>query len=276
MTNIPAGSPLLHASFILLTIAVSLLFVSAVYASARRSKISRDAVRRRTVVAGCLTMCWVAATGLAAARGVLHFSPPPTMLVLFALIFGAAIALAASRVGKQLAVGLPMAALVGYQSFRVVVELLLHRAYVEGLMPVQMSYSGRNFDIITGVTALALGAGLVRGSPPPWVVLGWNTLGLALLANVVTVAFLSAPTPLRVFMNEPANVWITRAPWVWLPAVMVFAALGGHLLVYRRLFVDRKANRELRLSSESSELRSIFPDMADEHLTRYSESSIET
>ena len=276
MTNIPAGSPLLRVSFILLTIVVSLLFVSAVYASARRSKISRDAVRRRTVVAGCLTMCWVAATGLAAARGVLHFSPPPTMLVLFALIFGAAIALAASRVGKQLAVGLPMAALVGYQSFRVVVELLLHRAYVEGLMPVQMSYSGRNFDIITGVTALALGAGLVRGSPPPWVVLGWNTLGLALLANVVTVAFLSAPTPLRVFMNEPANVWITRAPWVWLPAVMVLAALGGHLLVYRRLFVDRKANRELRLSSESSELRSIFPDMADEHLTRYSESSIET
>ena len=28
------------------------------------------------------------------------------------------------------------------------------------------------------------------------------------------VALLSAPTPFRVFMNEPANVWITRAPWI--------------------------------------------------------------
>lgn len=68
--------------------------------------------------------------------------------------------------------------------------------------------------------------------------LAWNTLGLVLLANIVTVALLSAPTPLRVFMNEPANVWITHAPWVWLPAVMVFAALAGHVLVYRRLLVE--------------------------------------
>ena len=237
MTNIPAGSPLLRVSFSLLTVVVCLLFVGAVYVSAGASGLSRDAIRRRTLLAGGLTIGWVVVTGLAAASGALHFSPPPTMLVLFALIFGGAIALAASGLGRQLAMGLSLAALVGYQGFRIVVELLLHRAYVEGLMPVQMSYSGRNFDIVTGITAIALGAWLVRGSPPRWVVLAWNTLGLALLANVVTIAFLSAPTPLRVFMNEPANVWITRAPWVWLPAVMVFAALSGHLLVYRRIFV---------------------------------------
>jgi hypothetical protein len=112
----------------------------------------------------------------------------------------------------------------------------MHRAYTEGLMPVQMSYSGRNFDIITGVTAVLLGAWLAftrresRG-----LVLLWNTLGLALLVNILVVALLSTPTPMRVFMNEPANVWISRAPWVWLPAVLVLAALCGHVLVYRRL-----------------------------------------
>jgi hypothetical protein len=235
----PAGSPLLCISFTLLTFAIGALFVGGIYETARRSGMSRDAVRRRTLLGGSLTIAWIALTGLAAARGALHFSPPPTMLVLFALIFGGAVALAMSPMGKQLALGLPLAALVGYQGFRVVVELLLHRAYLEGLMPVQMSYSGRNFDIVTGVTAIALGGWLVIASPPRWLVFAWNTLGLALLANVVTVAFLSAPTPLRVFMNEPANVWITHAPWVWLPAVMVFAALGGHLLVYRRLSWDR-------------------------------------
>jgi hypothetical protein len=133
---------------------------------------------------------------------------------------------------------LPLAALVGYQGFRVIVEVLMHRAYVEGLMPVQMSYSGRNFDIVTGITALALGGWLVSGTPRRQLVLAWNTLGLVLLANIVTVALLSAPTPMRVFMNEPANVWITRTPWVWLPAVMVFAALVGHVLVYRRLLAE--------------------------------------
>jgi hypothetical protein len=36
-------------------------------------------------------------------------------------------------------------------------------------------------------------------------------------------------------MNEPSNIWVTQAPWVWLPAVMVLAALLGHVLVFRRL-----------------------------------------
>jgi hypothetical protein len=63
----------------------------------------------------------------------------------------------------------------------------------------------------------------------------WNALGLLLLANIVTVAVLSAPSPLRVFRNAPANSWVAHAPWVWLPAVLVQAALFGHLLVFRAL-----------------------------------------
>ena len=63
----------------------------------------------------------------------------------------------------------------------------------------------------------------------------WNVLGALLLANIVGVALLSAPTPFRLFMNEPANTFITRAPWVWLPAVMVLAAVMGHALVFRWL-----------------------------------------
>jgi hypothetical protein len=31
------------------------------------------------------------------------------------------------------------------------------------------------------------------------------------------------------------NVWVMRPPFVWLPAVMVLAALAGHLLVFRAL-----------------------------------------
>jgi len=70
---------------------------------------------------------------------------------------------------------------------------------------------------------------------PAWVVGAWNALGAALLANVLAIALLSAPTPFRLFQNEPSNVWVTRAPWVWLPSVLVLAAVLGHVLVFRRL-----------------------------------------
>ncbi|HEX4467931.1 MAG TPA: hypothetical protein VH080_00255, partial [Gemmatimonadaceae bacterium] len=79
--------------------------------------------------------------------------------------------------------------------------------------------------------------------------------GLALLANIIGVALLSAPTPLRVFMNEPANLWITRAPWVWLPTVLVVAALCGHVVVYRRLAIDARALRPPSSTANNSRER---------------------
>jgi hypothetical protein len=238
-----AGSMLLRSSFVAVTLLVAGLFVVAVRWSAVRTGLDGRAVVRRSLVAAGLAAAWIALTGVAAARGALHFQAPSTMLALFPCVLAIAIGLALSPVGRRIAYGLPLAALVGYQGFRVLVEFVMHRVYVEGLMPVQMSYSGRNFDIVTGLTALVLGAWLLTGERQSrGLVFAWNTLGLVLLANVVSVALLSAPTPLRVFMNEPANVWITHAPWVWLPAVMVLAALCGHVLVYRRLFGESVAS----------------------------------
>ena len=92
-----------------------------------------------------------------------------------------------------------------------------------------------NFDILTGLSAALLGLALTRWWVPAWLVAVWNVGGLLLLLNVLTIALLSAPTAFRRFFNEPSNVWVTGAPWVWLPAVMVFAALLGHGLIFVRL-----------------------------------------
>jgi hypothetical protein len=180
------------------------------------------------------------------------------MLAVFPLVLAIAVGLALSPVGKRIALGLPMAALVGYQGFRVLVELLLHRAYTEGLMPVQMSYAGRNFDIVTGITALGLGVWLVTGHRSARLVFLWNTLGVILLSNILAVALLSAPTPMRVFMNEPANLWVTQAPWIWLPTVMVLAAILGHVLVYRRLLSESRAAIRVEASRVAVALALVF------------------
>jgi len=228
------ASPLLVAAFVSLAFAVAFAFLIAVYRAAVATVHPDPRGLTARVAAG--TAVWIALTGALAAAGMLSFSSrPPTMLVLLPAIFAIAIWLGTSRLGGRLAAGLPLAALVGAQSFRLPLELTMHRAYTEGLMPVQMSYSGRNLDIVTGVTAIVVAAILVWRPVSLWLVRVWNVVGLALLANILTVAVLSAPTPLRRFHNEPANVWIEHAPWVWLPAVFVLAAIAGHILVYRRL-----------------------------------------
>jgi hypothetical protein len=110
-----------------------------------------------------------------------------------------------------------------------------------------MTYSGRNFDIVSGVTGLLLGWWILSGrrmgsgvlltgssAVAGWAA-AWNVLGLALLANIVGVAALSTPVPFRSFVEGPPNLLPSEFPWVWLPSFLVQVAFGSHLLVFRKL-----------------------------------------
>lgn len=161
--------------------------------------------------------------------------PAPALVLILVLTIGT-VTTAFSRIGARVAGELPLGLLVGFQGFRVAVELLLHRLYLEGVVPVQMTYAGRNFDIVSGASALLLGWWITRRRDVPrGLVLGWNFLGLALLVNIVAIAVLSTPTSFRQFMDGPANTLPSAFPFVWLPTILVQVALFGHLILFRRL-----------------------------------------
>lgn len=234
------ATPFLVWSFVALGLLVAGAFVAAVDYASRRT--SPSAATRNTTIASLAVAGWLALTlGLAASGRLSFTSRPPTIGIVMVVGLAVAFAVGASRVGLRLATGIPLAALIGAQAFRFPLELLLHRAYGEGLMPVQMSYSGFNLDILSGLFAIVVALQLVRKPGSLVVARIWNAGGIVLLANIVTIAILSTPTPLRVFTNEPANEWIAHAPWVWLPTVFVVAAIIGHILVFRRIRLETRS-----------------------------------
>ncbi len=119
----------------------------------------------------------------------------------------------------------------------------MHAMYERGVMPVQMSYEGVNYDILTGLTALIVAAIVKFGGKGRVLAAVWNIFGLALLVNIVTVAILSTPR-FAYYGPDRLNEWVADPPYVWLPAMMVLAALAGHLLVFRALTFG--ANRPTR------------------------------
>jgi hypothetical protein len=194
--------------------------------------------RARWTAFACAALALVLAiSGGLAARGTLRdfssFPPPLIRLVAATAVF--TVVLAMTKLGARLAFGLPVATLVTFQAFRVVVEIFLWGLHKQGFIPVQMTFEGRNFDILSGLSALVLGPLLRRGGIPREAVWAWNVAALLLLLNIVTVAVLSMPTRMRVFYSEPPNVLVAEVPFVFLPTILVQAALFGHLLVFRRL-----------------------------------------
>jgi hypothetical protein len=230
------ASGVVTGGFILLPLLVAAGFVPAYEWAGRPVGEEEGARRRRVVRVGVAVLAWLLLTALLAASGVLQrfdLTPPPFAgLMLAVALIGIVVPL--SPLGTLLVRGLPLWLLVGSQVFRFPLELVMHRAYREGVMPVQLSYSGRNFDIVTGIAAGVLGSWLARRPVPRWIVADWNLLGFALLVNVVAVAIVSTPA-FGWFGAERFSTFLTYFPFVWLPAVLVLAALMGHILVWRSL-----------------------------------------
>ena len=189
----------------------------------------------RSKLVGAVGLAWAVVTGLIGYSGWLadFDSLPPRIFLLFVPTLIGVAYMSFSRFGKRLA-HFSLTLLIGFQAFRILVEILIHEAVVQGIAPPQMTWSGLNFDIVTGVTALLILP--FAGRLPKWLLHIWNFMGFALLALVVTVAILSMPTAIQ--QIEPDNVWVAYFPFVWLPTILVAFALLGHLVVFRKLYLE--------------------------------------
>lgn len=163
-------------------------------------------------------------------------TPPPMVLMLLAC-FAITVVFAFSRIGEEMATTLSYAALIGAQAFRFPLELWMQHASAERAIPRQMTYSGSNLDIVSGLTAMVVAAVAARGLAPRWLLTGWNALGSLLPLNVIVIAVRSMPM-IRAYGPFRMNARVADAPFVWLPGVLVQAALLGHLLIWRKLKMD--------------------------------------
>ncbi len=227
----PNAPPWLISGFVFLPMLVMVLAQWGLSLGARRAGAPRWL---HGLCAAGLVVAMVFSLTVAARGSLTQFDrvPPPFLPLTFGCIV-VWVLTATSRLSSGLQ-QLPLAALVGFQSFRLPLELMMHAAAEAGVMPPQMSYSGYNFDIVSGAGAALLAVLLALNKAPRWLLLGWNALSTALLAAIVVIAVLSAP-PFLAFGREQANTWVAHAPFVWLPTVLVPAAISGHVLLWRRL-----------------------------------------
>ena len=170
---------------------------------------------------------------------------PPRMMLVLIIPLVTALWFVFSKRSNEVIDKLPADWMVKMQSFRIVVELFIWWAFLDESLPVQMTFEGRNFDILVGLTApLAAYLWLKQGKEKPGVMIIWNILGLALLMNIVVVAILSMPTPARVFMNEPANTLVASFPWVLLPGILVVMAYTLHFLSLKQLIRAKRPGNQ--------------------------------
>lgn len=233
----PSASTFLTTAFIALTVVVAFGIVLNVYLGGRGLSEPLARTWRWTIGTAVALTLWMAISWwFASTGGLANFAvrPPPIAIMVIAVLTLSTV-LAFSRFGLRLAEGLPMWILVLGQVFRFPLELLMHRAADEGVMPVQMSYSGWNFDIVTGLSAIPVAWLLARGfAHGRALAFAWNVVGSLLLANILIIALVSTPI-IAAFGPTRLNTWVAYPPFVWLPTVLVLCALTGHMVIFRKI-----------------------------------------
>jgi hypothetical protein len=224
---------LLETGFILLALACALVSLGAIN-RAHRGLPSRGRV---FVFTGAGMALWLTLTAVAAIAGWLTPTPdkPPPNLLILAIAAVMVLFITLGPIGKALIQRFPPSAFIAFQVFRVPVELALWGLAELRLGPELLTFEGRNFDIITGLTAPVI-AWLVARKPSRALIIGWNLIGLALLLNVLAHAVLAMPGPMQRIHVSPGTEVVTTFPYIWLPALLVPLALALHVLSLRQAF----------------------------------------
>lgn len=125
---------------------------------------------------------------------------------------------------------LPLTILALIHVIRIPIEIVLLWLYQSGQVPIEMTFEGSNFDILSGITAPIVYFLAFKGERPnrPVLIL-WNVAALALLANIVTIAILAFPSPFQMVGLDQPNIGVTYFPFIWLPAVIVPIVFFSHV-----------------------------------------------
>ena len=95
-----------------------------------------------------------------------------------------------------------------------------------------MTWSGSNWDILSGIAALGLAHLSLRSGVAAWT---GNIIGIVLLVNVGRVAVFSAPVPFGWQDVNPKLLLPYHLPYALIVPVCIGGALAGHVILTRAL-----------------------------------------
>jgi hypothetical protein len=160
---------------------------------------------------------------------------PPRFLLLVLPPFLAIIIFFVTKKGRQFIDGLRKDLLTLLHVVRIPVEIVLFLLFVKGTVPIEMTFEGRNLDILSGITALFIWYfGYIKKKLKSVIIVTWNIICLCLLFNIVITAILAAPFPFQKIAFDQPNIAVLFFPFTWLPGFIVPLVLFSHLVCLRK------------------------------------------
>lgn len=225
---------ILATAFLALTGLMTLLLIYIGFYAINRSVVQPQQGTKAKVILISGLLLWQVYLYIMAESGILaDFSLPPRLplLIIIPLFTFSGVFIYRNRT-KNWVQHIPPSWLVYFQSFRIVVEILLYWSMTYGILPALVTFEGYNFDIVFGALALIIGfLVFAKKLLPLKSIIYWNYLGLFVLATVIFV-FVSG-TYFPGFYGKTESILTPRFleyPYILLAGFLMPSAVFIHLL----------------------------------------------
>ena len=178
-------------------------------------------------------------------RALLILGPPALILVIIFTVYNH------TPYFKKLS----LKSLTHIHIFRLPLEVfVLSSLAVAGHIPDVMTYYGRNFDVLVGISAPLIAYLYFNRKIISWKsMLAWNVISLFFLVNVTTHAVLSLPYPWQQdFSAGQPNIAVFHFPYIWLPVLLVQVAYFCHFASIVKLLRYRDQREDHNESKTSA------------------------
>jgi hypothetical protein len=230
-------------SYIAIVFSLTTLLVAGLLFLAIKNA-NTDTTKKKATLILFGMLVWLALQAFLALNGFykdIHIAPPKMLLIALPPI-ATILILFLTTSGRKFIDSLPVQILTWLHTARIAVEIVLYFLFVQDAIPQLMTFEGRNFDIIAGITAPVIAwFGYKKPSFNNKIILAWNSICLLLVLNITINAVLSLPTPFQRFAFEQPNIAVLYFPFNWLPAFVVPVVIFSHLAAIRQL--TRKIGR---------------------------------
>lgn len=178
---------------------------------------------RKFRVAVSFVIGWLLYLSILSLTGILkdlNLPPKFPLLIFLPLLIGFVVFYRRSK-NSRVIKAIPKVWPVYFQSFRIVVELMLLYTFYAGIIPQSATFEGLNFDVLMGVSAPLVAYFLVGQSKSKKLQVVWNVLGILM---VMFVGFIIATS-----MYKP-DVWGSEVPLMSMAFIeMPYLLLAGFL-----------------------------------------------
>jgi hypothetical protein len=225
--------------YIALTLLIIVLFVLGYYKTLGSIPDGGVLINRKMYLFSLPLAVWFTYLVIVEQNGILlNFNPPPKFpLLIFVPFFIFTIVFYFRKKNSAIIHAIPKRWPIFFQTFRVLVELLLLFTFYQGIIPELATFEGLNFDILMGLSAPFIGLWVyTKNKTRKRIAYSWNILGILMVLFVGFIIASSLYFP-HIWDESAPSVQIEflQFPYLLLPAFLAPMAIFMHVIALIQL-----------------------------------------